>query len=94
MVSKVVLPRRLVRGNRHLPGHVGATCGGTSWWSEKLTRHRSHPMTAEYGNASFAARREARRLKVTRADGPKPPDAAKTRGVKEAISTFRTRWSY
>ena len=62
--------------------------------SEKLTRHRSHPMTAEYGIASFAARREARRLKVTRADGPKPPDAAKTRGVKEAISTSRTRWSY
>ena len=55
--------------------------------SEKLTRHRSHPMTAEYGIASFAARREARRLNVTRADGPKPPDAAKTRGVKEAIST-------
>ena len=42
--------------------------------SEKLTRHRSHPMTAEYGIASFAARREARRLNVTRADGPKPPD--------------------
>ena len=62
--------------------------------SEKLTRHRSHPMTAEYGIASFAARREARRLNVTRADGPKPPDAAKTRGVKEAISTSRTRWSY
>ena len=50
-------------------------------------------MTAEYGIASFAARREARRLNVTRADGPKPPDAAKTRGVKEAISTSRTRWS-
>ena len=62
--------------------------------SEKLTRHRSHPMTAEYGIASFAARREARRLNVTRADGPKPPDAAKTRGVKEAISTSRTRWSH
>ena len=62
--------------------------------SEKLTRHRSHPMTAEYGIASFAARREARRLNVTRADGPKPPDAAKTRGVKEAISTSRTRRSY
>ena len=62
--------------------------------SEKLTRHRSHPMTAEYGIASFVARCEARRLNVTRADGPKPPDAAKTRGVKEAISTSRTRWSY
>ena len=62
--------------------------------SEKLTRHRSRPMTAEYGIASFAARREARRLNVTRAVGPKPLDAAKTRGVKEATSTSRTRWSY
>ena len=36
---------------------------------EKLTRHRSQPITAEYGIASFAARRETRRLNVTWADG-------------------------
>ena len=94
---KIVLPRWRGRGNRHLPRtcwrdprrHITAERR-----SEKITRHRSHPMTAEYGIASFAARREARRLNVTRADGPKPPDAAKTGGVKEAISTSRTRWSY
>ena len=33
VVSKSVLPRWLVRGNRHLPGLVGATHGGTSWRS-------------------------------------------------------------
>ena len=86
-----------MQGNEHLPGHVGATHGRhitAEHRREKLTRHRSQPITAEYGIATFAARHEARRLNVTRADGPKPPDAAKTRGVKEAISTSQTRWSY
>ena len=65
--------------------------------TEKLTRHcRSQPITAEYGIASFAAWLETRRLNMTPGliGRPKPPDAEKTRGVKEAISTSQTRWSY
>ena len=79
VVSKSVLPRGLVRGNWHLPDMLArptkAHHGGVKE-REKLTRHRSQPMTAEYGIASFAARREARRLNVTRSDGSKSPDAA------------------
>ena len=59
--------------------------------SEKLTRHRRQPMTAEYCRK---ARGEALERDPGWLDGPKPPDAAKTWGMKEAISTSRTRWSY
>ena len=79
-------PRTCWRGPRR---HITAERRG-----EKLMRLRSQPITAEYGSASFAARREARRLNVTRAYGPKLPDTEKTRGLKEAISMSRTHWSY
>ena len=49
VASKSVLPRWRARGSRHLPGHVGATRGGTSRRSEEVKRN-----TAARGTVAFA----------------------------------------
>ena len=96
MASKSVLPRWRGRAADISPDMLArpaeAHHGGAKKW--KANAAPQPPHDSGVWHREFAARREARRLKVTRADGPKPPDASKTRGVKEAISTSRTRWSY
>ena len=55
--------------------------------------HLSHFITVLYFNPLFCASRVARRRYAMVVDGPIPPEAEKTRGVKEPYSTSLILWS-
>ena len=56
---------------------------------ENPREQRSHPITKEYGEFHFSLRREARRLYVTEAALPMPPEEENTSGIKLPCSTPR-----